>query len=278
VIDLAGGVAVAVPGEPTDGWRADVAHLDVRRTPRTAAVLLTSPVNPTGAVLGRPRVREIARWAADHDVRLVVDDAYWAYAGCDDVVADAGPRAVLVGGVSKVHALAGLRLGWVCSPPDLSGAVDDVVEHVTGPTSTPSQAAGLAALTEPFCAADVAARARRQAQALAAATALMGTIAAVDVVPAQAGMYLCLSVQRPLRARALGAVDDRALCAAIEHRVGVRLRAGSTFGLPGHVRLSTAAPWTELEEATARLRDLSIATRRDDHLTTSAFSSGEQYR
>jgi aspartate aminotransferase len=169
-----------------------------------------------------------------------------------------------------VHALAGLRLGWVCSPPDLSAAVDDVVEHVVGSTSTPSQAAGVPVLTEPFCAADVADRVRRQADALDAATALMLTVEAVDVVPAQAGIYLCLSIERLVRARALGAADDRALCAAIEQRVGVRLRAGSTFGLPGHVRLCVAAPSSDLEEAAARLQDLSIDARGDDRVTTPA--------
>ncbi|MEJ3653003.1 aminotransferase class I/II-fold pyridoxal phosphate-dependent enzyme [Actinomycetes bacterium KLBMP 9759] len=252
-LELAGATMVAVPGEPADRWRLTVAALESARTPSTAAVLVTSPVNPSGAVLDRARVRAVAEWAAGRGITVLVDDVYWAWAGAEDALGAVGPDAVVVGGASKVHALAGLRLGWVLAPAGTLAAVDDVVEHVTGPVNTSAQAAGVVALTEPFCGRDLADRRQRITAALAEATAAMRGVRGVDVVPADAGLYLCLSVERLLAGSTFGATDDRALCAAVAERSGVRLRAGSTFGMPDHLRLCVAAPPGVLATAAARL-------------------------
>jgi aspartate aminotransferase len=251
-VELAGAGMVPVPGEPADRWRLTVAALEAARTPATAAVLVTSPVNPSGAVLDPDRLRAIAAWAADRGVTVLVDDVYWAWTGRADALSAVGP-AVVVGGASKVHALAGLRLGWVLAPVATRAIVDDVVEHVCGPVNTGAQAAGIVALTEPFCTRDLTGRSRRMAAALAEATAVMRGVRGVDVVPADAGLYLCLSVQRLLAAETFGATDDRALCAAIAERSGVRSRAGSTFGMPGHLRLCVAAAPGVLAAAAGRL-------------------------
>lgn len=256
LIRLAGAEPVLVPGNKDDSWRLHLAELDARRTPRTAAVLLNSPVNPTGAVQDRHRVHELAEWTAAHGLRLIVDDVYWAFSHADEVVAAAGEEALVVGGASKVHGLAGLRVGWVWTPAPLTDRVIHVVDHVTGPTSLLSQAAAAAALACPSSAEQVADRARRIRRDLAAASSAFSRVRAVDVVPASDGMYLCLSVERLLARRPWGAEDDRAVCAAVEARTGVRLRAGSTFGLPGHVRLCVAAPEPVLEEAAHRLDQL----------------------
>ncbi|WP_232666744.1 aminotransferase class I/II-fold pyridoxal phosphate-dependent enzyme [Pseudonocardia sp. TRM90224] len=252
-LELAGATMVTVPGAPADRWRLTVAALESARTPKTAAVLVTSPVNPSGAVLDRARLRAIAGWAAEHGITVLVDDVYWAWAGAEDALASVGTDAVVVGGASKVHALAGLRLGWVLAPAGLRAVVDDVVEHVTGPVNTSAQAAGMVALTEPFCSRDVAERRQRLAAASAEATAAMRGVRGVDVVPADAGLYLCLSVERLLAGATFGATDDRTLCAAIADRSGVRLRAGSTFGMPEHLRLCVAAAPGVLAAAAARL-------------------------
>ncbi|MGF1663509.1 MAG: pyridoxal phosphate-dependent aminotransferase [Kineosporiaceae bacterium] len=255
-LDLAGARMVPVPGDPADRRRVDVATLEAARTTTTttAAVLLTSPVNPSGAVLDRDRVRAIACWAAAAGLTVLVDDVYGAFAGAEDPLGATGPRTVVVGGVSKVHALAGLRVGWVVGPPDLSAELDDVAEHVAGPVGTAAQSVAVAALAEPFRSRDVAGRVRRSAVALADATRLFRSVPGVDVVPADAGIYLCLSVARLLDARAFGAADDRALCAALADRTGVRMRAGSTFGMPAHLRLCVAAPPGVLAAAAERLR------------------------
>ncbi len=253
-LDLAGARTVVVPGDPADRWRADVDALEASRTTATSAVLLTSPVNPSGAVLDRERVGAIARWAAEAGITVVVDDVYGAFAGPEDPLAVVGADAVVVGGVSKVHALAGLRVGWVVGPPELAAELDDVAEHVTGPVCTAAQDVAVAALAEPFRSADVTGRVRRSTAALAEATALFQAVPGVEVVPADAGIYLCLDARRLLASRAFGAGDDRALCAALADRTGVRMRAGSTFGMPGHLRLCVAAEPGVLASAAERLR------------------------
>lgn len=250
LVTLAGARPVLVPGDPARGWVATPALLDRARTDDTRAVLLNSPVNPTGTVYDPPAAQAIREWARTRGLQVVVDDMYWAYGGEPGRTPLAGSHEVVVGGTAKVHALAGLRIGWVWADPALGGRVRDVVEHTTGPVSVLAQAAAAAVLDDERA---VTERVRRLASLRDHAVAVMSAVPFARPVPPAGGIYLCLDVADALPA--LGAGDDRELCAQLRDRAGVGLRAGSTFGLPGHVRLCVAADPALLTEAARRLAD-----------------------
>ena len=150
-IDLAGGVRVGV-GLFGPDFRLDHAELAAAFSPRTKLVLVNSPHNPTGVVLGEDDLAEIARLAVEHDVLVVTDEVY------EHLVYDGGrhlPIATLPGmadrtltlsSAGKSYSVTGWKVGWATGPAELVGAVTaatDGNESVLPLMSAPDRMIGL---------------------------------------------------------------------------------------------------------------------------------------
>src|SRR5207302_253981 len=112
---FAGGTPVAVPTYVAQSFQVTVDDLERARTPRTKAVLLGYPNNPTGAVLERARLAEIAEWAGANDLLIISDEIYdrLVYGiehTCFSSLAGMRDRSILLGGFSKAYAMTGWRL------------------------------------------------------------------------------------------------------------------------------------------------------------------------
>lgn len=133
---------------PEKNFCTDVDSLLDAVTARTKIVFVANPNNPTGALLNERELRRLHRGLRD-DILLVVDAAYAEYVTAPDYIAGAelvseNNNVVMTRTFSKIHGLAGLRLGWAFCP----AAVADVLNRIRGPfnVSFPAQAAGIAAL------------------------------------------------------------------------------------------------------------------------------------
>ena len=121
-ITFAGGVPVLVPTRQEDDWALDPAKLEAAITPRTKALFLGYPCNPTGAVLGPEALRAIADIAARHDLLVISDEIYdrLVYGEHQHEAFSALPgmreRTILLGGFSKAYAMTGWRVGYACAP------------------------------------------------------------------------------------------------------------------------------------------------------------------
>lgn len=136
----------------TWGWDED----DLRRelTPRTRAIVLNTPHNPTGKVFTRAELSTIAGFCAAHGLTAVSDEIYEAfvYEGEHASLAelpDAFDRAVTIGGVSKIYGLSGWRVGWVVAPPSLTAHIRRMHDYLTAGAPHPLQVACRSALTLP---------------------------------------------------------------------------------------------------------------------------------
>jgi aminotransferase len=152
-----GGQPVAVPTYVQQEFQVTVADLERARTPRTKAVLLGYPNNPTGAVLERSRLEEIARWAAQHDLLVISDEIYdrLVYGvphTCFAALPGAWGRTLLLGGFSKSHAMTGWRIGYVAAPAELLAAMRKIHQYIIMSAPTTAQEAAIEALKtgEPF--------------------------------------------------------------------------------------------------------------------------------
>jgi aminotransferase len=148
---LAGGVFVPVPTTPDNAFRLEVRALEERLTPQTKAVLLGYPANPTGAVMDRRSLEEIAAFAAENDLFVIADEIYDRLVyGVEQVCFASLPgmkeRTILLGGFSKTYAMTGFRLGWVCAPPALTEAMMKIHQYVMMSAPTAAQYAALEAL------------------------------------------------------------------------------------------------------------------------------------
>ena len=166
---MAGGEFVPVPTYAENDFRLLAADLEAAITPRTKAILLGYPSNPTGAVMGREDLIAVSEVAAKHDLAVISDELYdrMTYGGthtCFASLPGTQGRTVLLGGFSKAYAMTGWRLGWVAAPRELAESVMKVHQYVMMSAPTAAQYAGIAALDhgEDFIAQMVAEYDRRR--------------------------------------------------------------------------------------------------------------------
>ena len=120
-VAFAGGTPVRVATRWEDGFAIDAAAVEEAITPRTKAILIGSPANPTGAVQPRAALEALVRLAEKHDLYLISDEIYdrLTYVGthtCLGAIPGARERTVVLGGFSKAQAMTGWRVGWICAP------------------------------------------------------------------------------------------------------------------------------------------------------------------
>jgi aminotransferase len=149
---LAGGVPVELPTFVEDGFQVRAKDLEAAITPRTKAILLGYPNNPTGAVATRESLLEVAKIAEEHDLVVISDELY------DQLVYDVAhvcfaslpgmqERTILLGGFSKNYAMTGWRVGYAAGPADIIRGLVRIHQYTIMSAPTIAQAAALEALT-----------------------------------------------------------------------------------------------------------------------------------
>jgi aminotransferase len=150
-IVLAGGVPVAVPTEEANDFRLRPADVRAAITPRTRAILLGFPNNPTGAVLEAEDVRGIAALAREHDLLVYSDEIYdrLVYGTAHHSILDeAGmkERTIYLAGFSKAYAMTGWRVGYACAPAEIIEQMMKIHQYTVMCVPTAAQYAALEAL------------------------------------------------------------------------------------------------------------------------------------
>jgi N-succinyldiaminopimelate aminotransferase len=261
-IALAGGTRVPVTLRPDAGrFRLDLDELRDAITPRTRLLLLNTPHNPTGTVLSRAELTEIARLAVERDLLVVTDEVY------EHLVFDDGDgtahiplasfpgmheRTVTIGSAGKTYSFTGWKVGWITSTPQLVTAVRSAKQFLTYVASGPFQYAIAEALALPdsyFTSFQQDMRAKRDLLS-------EGLTAAGFDVYRPAGTYFVTTDVRPL-----GEADGFAFCRALPERVGVVAIPNAVFydhreaGAP-FVRFAFCKKDEVLAEAVSRLKSL----------------------
>ena len=148
---MAGGDFIAVPTYERNEFRLIVEDLEQFVTPKTRALLMGFPANPTGAVMSRSDLEEVAEFVRRHDLLVVIDEIYarLTYRGrhvCFASLPGMKERTILLGGFSKAYAMTGWRLGYVAAPPEALEAMMKVHQYVMMSAPTVAQYAALEAL------------------------------------------------------------------------------------------------------------------------------------
>lgn len=152
-VAMAHGVPVAVTTRVEDEFRLTRAALEQKVTPRTKALIVSFPTNPTGAVLRPEDTRDIAAFAVEHDLVVIADEVYseltYDTARCS-VVTEPGmrERTIFLNGLSKAWAMTGFRTGYACSTPELTEALMKIHQYTMLCAPILSQKAGIVALRD----------------------------------------------------------------------------------------------------------------------------------
>ena len=155
LIELIGGCPVAVSLSPADNFAVRSTLLERKITPRTKAILINSPNNPTGRVLGPEELQVIREVALKHDLWVISDEIYehLVYDGHRHVsfatLPEMRDRTVVVNGMSKAYAMTGWRIGYLAAPSVLSEQILKVQQHVVTCAASFGQIAATEALQGP---------------------------------------------------------------------------------------------------------------------------------
>jgi aspartate aminotransferase len=262
-IALAGGQAVPVVTDEAHGYLVDVDQLEAARTPRTKALLLCSPSNPTGAVYPAELIREIGRWASEHDVWIVTDEIYehLTYDGLTSSsvpveVPEIADRCLVVNGVAKTYAMTGWRVGWLIGPADVVKAAANLQSHATGNVGNVAQRAALAAVSGDLAAAETMRTAfdRRRRTIVQ----LLSDVAGFTCPTPQGAFYAYPSVKGALGRLIRGRRPQTSaeLAELMLDEVEVAAVPGEAFGTPGYLRFSYALGDDDLVEGITRIQKL----------------------
>jgi aspartate/methionine/tyrosine aminotransferase len=264
-IALVGGVARAVPAEIRGTrFRLDAARLAGACGPRTRAILLNTPWNPTGTVFTREEVAAIVKVAEEHHLWIISDEIYEAIVfGEARHFSPAGvspggrSRTLVVNSFSKTYAMTGWRLGYIAGPAAAVRAAYLVLQQVSRGPATFVQDAGVTALEGPQdCVTEMRCEyARRRAQVLEALAGIDG----VRVLAPEGGFFAMLDI------RELGRPSDE-VRRTLLHEAGVVAVHGSAYGSSGEgtLRVSFATGGDNLQKGLDALRTglIGIGTTR----------------
>jgi aspartate/methionine/tyrosine aminotransferase len=237
---------------PATGYLPDVEELERLVTPRTRVLLLNSPSNPLGAVIGRERMTELLEFAARHGLWVLSDECYDQIVFDDTAVSpaalDRDGRVVTVFSFSKTYAMTGWRLGYAAAPPEVADVLAKAQEPLISCINTPTQYAGLAALASPpeVVAGMVAAYRRRR-------DTVVGRLASLGMTafPPAGAFYAWVDVSG-------AGVGAREFALRLLEQERVAVAPGTAFGNRGEgfVRVSLAASENDLQEGSARIARL----------------------
>lgn len=149
--ELAGGVPVMIPTNPTNGFIPTVADLEAHYSDKTRVILLNFPGNPTGATMDREKMLEITRWIIEKDLILISEEIYstLTYEGqhvCFASLPGMKERTILMHGLSKAWAMTGWRIGFAAAPSDILAAMNKVHQYQIMCANITGQMAGVEAL------------------------------------------------------------------------------------------------------------------------------------
>ena len=258
-IRMAHGVPVCVETNVKDDFRLTVAALEAKVTPKTKALLLNFPCNPTGATLTHTDFKAIAKFVLKHDLLLLADEVYSELSYDGKVLSfsslpELKDNMVLLNGFSKSWAMTGYRLGYACGP---HAVVDTMMKiHQYGIMSAPtlSQAAGVEAMNSGDDDVDrMRAEYKRRRDFLVSSLNAMG----LKTVLPKGAFYVFPDI------RSTG-LSSEEFCLRLLNEHAVACVPGSAFGAcgEGFIRMSYATSYEQIKVAVARTAEFVKSLRK----------------
>jgi arginine:pyruvate transaminase len=252
VIAAAGGVAVPVRTDPDHGFHLKASDLEGAITPRSRALLLNSPGNPTGAVLSREEIAAIGEVCTRHDLWIMSDEVYATLIYGNAIFAspfdqpDLEQRTIVVSSISKSHALPGFRCGWIAASQEFCARALPWTETLLFGSQPFLEDATAFALNTHFPEVDAMKEAyERRARVLVKGLRESKTVSAH--MP-EGGMFVMVDVRKT-------GLTGEAFAWKLLQEEAVVTMPGESFGAggAGHLRVALTVDEAEIAEACRRI-------------------------
>jgi aspartate aminotransferase len=259
LVTLAGGVNVIIETDLDNDFKITPKQLEDAITPRTKALLLCSPSNPTGSVYSREELAGFAAVLAKHPHVFVISDEIYEhinYLGKHESIAsfkEIFDRVVLINGVSKAYAMTGWRVGYTAAAVWIINAINKLQGQFTSGASSIAQKAAVAALcgdnTYTYKMRDAFLRRRDLVMERA------GRIEGMRISKPQGAFYIFPDISKFCGLEYEGSIikDDNDFCLFLLGHAHVAAVPGEAFGAPNHIRISYATSDEKLNEAFDRM-------------------------
>lgn len=267
MVQLAGGKPVIVETREEDGFVPDPDAIRRALSPRTKAIILNSPSNPSGVVFSRAALEGIAQAVRGHECLLLSDDIYekllyqGEFLNIGNVAPDLVPRLVVINGMSKAFSMTGWRMGYAAGPKWLISGMQMIQDQSTSNAASFAQKAAVAALKGPpdiFMPMVEEYRARRD-MVVGALNAIEGVRCrspegAFYVLPNVSGLFGRAYKGTPL-------AGSLQLSEILLNDFRVAAVPGAPFGAEGYIRMSFATSREQLRKGLERFRELVTSLR-----------------
>lgn len=255
-VKLAQGVPVFVEGRHENNFKVTVEQLKKAVSPKTKAMILNSPSNPTGMIYTKEELRLIGEWAVAENILIIADDIYGnlvyngnTFTSIATISEAIRKQTIIINGVSKTYAMTGWRIGFAVGNETVIQAMIDIASQSTSNPTAVSQYAAVEALNGPQDSVEIMRKAFEER--LNKLYPLITAIPGVKLDKPQGAFYLFPNVKETMTL--CGYSDINAFVEAILEEAGVALVTGAGFGAPENLRISYAANWETLEKAVTRI-------------------------
>jgi len=260
LIKMVGGSPVIVTAGEDAGFKMTAQQLSAAITPKTKAIILNNPSNPTGMVYSKEELEGIARVCVDNDIYIISDEIYYSllydgthFTSMASLGEEVKERTILINGVSKAYAMTGWRIGYAISNPKVAKVMSNFLSHSTGSPSSISQAASLAALVGPQESVETMRQAFEERRNYIVDR--INHIDGVSCIKPEGAFYMMMNIERLLGRTIHGELiqsSDDFSTAFLKHGL-VATVPGSGFGAPHFVRWSYATSMDNIEKGLDRL-------------------------
>jgi aspartate aminotransferase len=256
IIQYAGGKVVLVESKEDENFRITAKMIEAAITPKTKAIILNTPSNPSGAVVAPEDLEAIVRLAHKNGIYVLLDECYVYLNFTGEIVSggsftDCKEHIVVLGSLSKTYAMTGWRAGFALAPKPVIAAMSKLQSQSTSNTASMVQRASIAALTgSQECVAEFRADyIKLRDQILAGFKTIPGLTCTVP----QGAFYVYLNVSRFIGRGGIKSASD--LAAKLLSEAHVVVVPGEAFGTEEHIRLSYAVSHDVVDEGVKRMRD-----------------------
>jgi aspartate aminotransferase len=263
-VKLCEGIPVVIDAKFEDNFKISAKQLETAITPKTKALLLCSPSNPSGAVYSKAELRALADVLVKHPRIMVISDEIYEhinFMGGHETIAqfaDMKERTVVINGVSKAYAMTGWRIGYMAGPVWLAKACDKLQGQMTTGATTIAQKAAAAALTgDQTCVGEMNKAFRRRKELV---VKLVRDIPGVKVYDPDGAFYVFPKVDAYYGKAFNGTKINNStdLCLYLLEQAHIAMVPGEAFGDPACVRISFATADEKLIEAMKRMKNALI--------------------
>lgn len=262
MIKMADGEPVYIQTKEENAFKFTIDDLNKVLTPKTKALILNTPSNPTGALYTADELKGIAKWAYENEVFIISDEIYeelvydGEHVSVATVAGEAKDNIIVINGVSKAYAMTGWRIGYAAGRKDIIKVMSNIQSHATSNPCSISQIASVEALNGDQSSLEMMKKEFEKRRDYMADR--INSINNISCKKPNGAFYIMVNITKLINTEIKGQkiVDSVALAKVLLEEAEIAVIPGAGFGDDDYIRLSYATSMDNIEKGLDRLEEI----------------------